>query len=169
MVKAILLPTKPKFPVRVLFFICQKPHSYCSSEKADAIPFWETIFCKLKTVNWTLFQASAFPLKQSETSQKANKKWYPYLRYCHIALGSMMHCFLKMLHIFIRHFSANWTLRLPTDFQASSKSKPKERVSNSLAGWIAFLFSDLVYSSIQRIWYPFRRRPSFKSTPNPSN
>ena len=79
MVKPFLEPTKPKDPVRVSFFICQKNPSHCSSGKADAIPL---LFISISSSEHYLSfksMASAFPLKQSETSQYANKKMIPLL------------------------------------------------------------------------------------------
>ena len=78
-VKPFLEPTKPKDPVRVSFFICQKTPSHCSSGKADAIPFLIKTFINLKHYFSFKSMASAFPLKQSETSQSANKKVIPLL------------------------------------------------------------------------------------------
>jgi hypothetical protein len=69
MVKPFLEPTKPKDPVRVSFFICQKIISHCCSGKADAKPF---LFITIKSLQYYLSfksMASAFPLKQSEKSK----------------------------------------------------------------------------------------------------
>ena len=47
----------------------------------------------------TIVASSHHKSNQKIHSQEI-KKWYPYLRYCHIALRKFLHCFLKMLSIF---------------------------------------------------------------------
>jgi hypothetical protein len=69
MVKPFLEPTKPKDPVRVSFFICQKTPSHCSSGKADATPFLIISLISLKHYLSFKSMASTFPLEQSETLQ----------------------------------------------------------------------------------------------------
>jgi hypothetical protein len=69
MVKPFLEPTKPKDPVRVSFFICQKIPSHCSSGKAYAIPVLIITLISLKHYLSIKSVASAFPLKQSEKSK----------------------------------------------------------------------------------------------------
>ncbi len=90
------------------------------------------------------------------------------MRYCHIALGSIMHCFLKMLPIFRTAFRLNWKNTFQSTFRHPQKSNPRKSIK--FFGRIKSVFIVwLVFSSIQRIWYPFQRRLSFKSTFNTSD
>ena len=123
---------------------------------------WSILF--LSSLWHQLFHKS----NQKHTSQQI-KKWYTCSELLPTHYASICivfwRCFPFSQDTFLltEHCDCKLTLRHP------QKSKPKERVSNSLAGWIAFLFYDLVNSSIQRIWYPFRRRLFFKSKLIPSN
>lgn len=71
----------------------------------------------------TIVASSHHKSNQKIRSQEI-KKWYPYLRYCHIALGKSLHCFLKILSIFTTTFRLNWNFRFRRTIKHPQKSNP---------------------------------------------
>ena len=86
------------------------------------------------------------------------------------ALRKYLHCFLKMLSIFIRTFTANWKLLLSIDEQASSKIKSdKKECKISVPDEKHFHYLLWFFHPSLKILHTFQRRPSSNSTLVPSD
>ena len=107
-------------------------------------------FCNWNTKSWTLFVASAINKSNQKHPNKQIKKWYTYLRYCPIALGRIMLCFLKMPPIFTTILQINTNNRFHRTFKHPQKSK-EERKSVKFQCRMKSIFI---------IWFGFFIRPS---------
>jgi len=107
-------------------------------------------FCNWNTKSWTLFVASAINKSNQKHQNKQIKKWYPYLRFCPIALGKCFHCFLKRLPFFTT------TFRIITYIRFHRTVKPPQK-SKSARKSVKF---QCRMKSIFIIWFGFFIRPS---------
>ena len=85
---------------------------------------WSIIF--LSNLWHQLFHKS----NQKHPSQQI-KKWYTCTRYCTVALGIIMHCFLKMLSIFSTTFRLNWNFSFHKTIKHPQKSNPRKSIKFS--------------------------------------
>ena len=84
-------------------------------------------YCKLRLRLSTHSVASAINKSNQKHSNKQIKKWYPYLRYCPIALGKSFHCFLKMLTIFRTTTFIIYNSQFIITFRHPQKSKGERK------------------------------------------